>query len=495
MPLVLGIDLGTTTLTALAVEAASGEVVACRQAPNAAETTTPADRRRGRSEWDAEAIVRTALLLVRQVSDSLDPTTDVVGIGVTGQQHGVVIVDENGEPLTPFVNWQDRRGEDSGVDEGVGGETYVDRALRRVGPEAPARTGCPLASGFMGVTLFWMKETGTLPRGGCACFLTDYFTARLTDTAPTTDPSNGAGSGLLDVVERKWEGGLIAALGLPRTLFPEVREAGDLLGRLSPVAAAQAGLPAGTPVFVGLGDNQASFLGSVADRRHSVLVNVGTGGQVSAFNDDFRYAPPLETRPFPHSGYLLVEAGLCGGGSYAALERFFRQVGREVSGAEPDGAVYEVMNRLARRAPPGAAGVRCEPFFTGTRFQPELRAQWSGLSDANFTPENLTRSLLEGIARTFRQGGRRIQEATGVPVGRLVGSGNGLRENPVLAELVAGEFGLPLLLPRHREEAAFGAALIAACGAGLFPDLDAAGRIVRTVRALDWRASRYPEEA
>src|SRR5439155_4785850 len=140
------------------------------------------------------------------------------------------------------------------------------------------------------------------------------------------------------------------------------------------------GLPASVPVFGAIGDNQASFLGSVANPKHSVLVNVGTGGQVAAFIDRFTFDPRLETRPFPHGGYLLVCPGLCGGRTYATLERFFRQVGGQVFDLSKQDALYPAMNRLAAAVPPGADGLRCEPFFTGTRQDPELRASWSGMS-------------------------------------------------------------------------------------------------------------------
>jgi sugar (pentulose or hexulose) kinase len=259
-----------------------------------------------------------------------------------------------------------------------------------------------------------------------------------------------------------------------------VRSSGAPLGTLTAALAEATGLPTGQPDLVSIGDNQASFLGSVADRDNSVLVNVGTGGQVSAYADEFRYDPLLETRPFPGGGYLLACAGLCGGRSYAALERFYRQVGEQLFDVPPGEPLYATMNRLAAAVPRGAGGLVCEPFFTGTRHRPELRASWTGVSAENFTPAHVTRALLEGMARAFRTGYETIARLGG---GRkqLVGAGNGLRENGVLARCVADEFGLPLRVPRHREEAAYGAALLAAVGAGLFSDLPAAGWLIRYV--------------
>jgi sugar (pentulose or hexulose) kinase len=354
----------------------------------------------------------------------------------------------------------------------------VQRAVELAGPDAPPRTGCKLAAGYLAVTLFWMKETGALPGAATACFLMDYFAAWLTGRRPVTDATCAASSGALDLRRGEWDSAILAALGLPRALFPEIRPSGEPLGGLSRDAADRTGLPAGLPVFVGIGDNQASFLGSVASRTDTVLVNVGTGGQVAVYTEGLHQDALLETRPFPGGGYLLVCAGLSGGRAYAALEGFFRQVGVQLCGLPEGRPLYQAMNALAAAVPPGAGGVRCEPFFTGTRHRPELRASWGGLSAETFTPGHLTRALLEGMARAFREGYEAIVRQTGRPAAHLVGAGNGLRENSVLARVVAQELALPLQVPRHREEAAFGAALLAAVGTGACPDLAAAGRLI-----------------
>ena len=296
MAVVIGIDLGTTTVTALALDARTGDIAATATAPNTAEITSPADRARGRSEWDAGAIAETACACLREVSRRAGARP--AGLGITGQQHGVVLLDGL-RPLSPLVNWQDRRG-----DEPYPGGTFtvVREALRRAGDDASRRTGCRLATGYMGVTLLWMRANGVLPASGRACFLMDYFGARLTGTAPMTDPTCAASSGVFDVKAGRWDADLIAALGLPLALFPEVRPSGTPLGGVTAAAAEATGLAEGLPVFAGIGDNQASFLGSVADRGDSVLVNVGTGGQVSVYADSFAFDPLLETRPFPEIG-------------------------------------------------------------------------------------------------------------------------------------------------------------------------------------------------
>jgi sugar (pentulose or hexulose) kinase len=476
MPLILGLDLGTTTVTALALDTDSGEIVARQTVANSAEITIPDDKARGRSEWDAGQIAAAAFAAIRAVAKSLGARRhEVAGIGLTGQQHGVVLVDEQHEPLTPLVNWQDRRAEEINPHTG---KTWLDEVRALAGSEARRRTGCSLSAGYMGITLHWLKENGRLPGSATACFIVDYAASVMTGERPVTDATSAASSGLFDVCASAWHQPLIDALGLPTKLFPPLHPAGEPCGYLTVTAARETGLAKGVPVCVGLGDNQASFFGSVAELDDTILVNVGTGGQVAAFSDRFVYASNLETRPFP-GGYLLVSAGLCGGRTYALLERFFRQVVQMTADNLPVFTLYDAMNRLADVVPRGADGLRCEPLFSGTRQNPQLRGAFSGISTENFTPAHVTRAMLEAMANKFQRGRREIEAVLGKPRRRLVGAGNGLRENPVLARIVSEEFGMPLAVPAHREEAAFGAALLAAGGLGIIADRHAVARLIR----------------
>ncbi len=473
MTLILGIDIGTTTITCLGLDATNGARLATETVPNDAEVTSETDKAVGRSEWNALSIVDRACQCVKAVVERLGSRRDeLTGVGITGQQHGVVVVDGTNQPITPFVGWQDRRGQDAFEDTG---RTYVEHAASLAGTDAPQRAGCRLATGWLGTTLFWMRSNGVLPISGTACFIPDLFAATLTAGTPVTDPTLAASSGIFDVAKRQWDETIVEALGLPVSILPETREAGQDVGTVSELAASRTGLPLGLPVFVPIGDNQASFVGSVADRQDCVLVNVGTGAQVAAYTDRYVHSPPLETRPFPMDGYLLVHAGLCGGRSYALLERFFRAVGDQVLQVGAGEPVYEAMNRLVASVPIGAEELRCKPLFTGTRENPQLRGSWTGVSPENFTPAHMARALLEGIADELANSHGLIREAAKKVYGQLIGAGNGLRENSVLARIVADKFAMPLVFPHHREEAAIGAALVAMVGAELFPDLTATG--------------------
>ncbi len=457
----IGIDLGTTTLTALALGAEDGRVLASETVGNDADATSAPDRALGRAESDPERIVAIALGCLRAVAERLgDRAREVAGIGLAGQQHGVLLVDDAVRPLTPFISWRDGRGDDR-IPGGT--RSYAEEAVRLMGEEACARAGCRPATGYMGITLHWLKAHGRLPRKATACFIADFLGARLAARAPATDPTLAATSGLFDVRARKWDSESIDALQLPPALLPEVREATRPLGALAAGPGGRAGLAPGIPVYGPVGDSQAAFLGGTRGRDGEAFVNIGTGAQVAARSGRFLLAPPLETRPLPGEGYLLAGAQPGGGAAYAALEEFFRMVLGQFAGRGGD-PLYERMNALAASAPPGAGGLLCRPLFWGTRAAPEARAAWTGMSGRNFTPAHLARALLEGIVELLKEDLDRIVQATGTPLRCGVGCGNGLRKNPLLRTILSDKLGFPIDVPPCPEEAAVGAARLAADG-------------------------------
>ena len=401
---------------------------------------------------------------LKLVAEKLGERVDsIAGIGVTGQQHGMVLVGPDGTPISPLINWQDRRALDKipGSDR-----TWLDETRSLLGDDVWRRTGCRLQPGFMAGTLFWLKVHNQLPVNARALFMMDLFGAALTGQPAVTEPSCAGSSGVFNVRSRQWDLESIAALGLSPSLFSDVCEANHRIGTLTAGAGQAVGLPAGIPVFAPIGDHQASFMGSITDRANSILVNVGTGAQVAIYTDGFDFTPPIELRPFPCGGNLLSNVGLAGGWSYQVLEEFFRDTGRSMFRSDSPAPLYETLNQLAAAVPSGADGLRCDPLFSGTRFDPTVRGSLTGLSPQNFTARHLARAVLEGMARSLRDGYSAIEQITGRSQTVLVAAGNGLRENPLLSEIVSQSFGLPMSFTPHREEAAYGAALLAAGGVG-----------------------------
>ena len=474
----LGLDMGTTTMTALVLDAATGDVVVVKTAPNACDITSPVDRKQGRSEWDAAQMIACALDVVEQAVVEAGP---VDGLGVTGQMHGMLLVDASGQPVGPFIGWQDRRG----MDIIPGSETTCVAHLRQVAQDVGAfERGCRPHPGYLGASLFWLKQQNALPPGASATFLPDFVAAHLTGTRPVTDATNAAGSGLFDVEDGCWREDMLHRLGLHTALLPNVVTSGTPLGGVTREMAERTGLKPGMPVSAACGDNQASFAGSVGDYASSVLVNVGTGGQVSVYMPQARWTDELEARPFMDGGFLLVGAGLVGGRSYAWLRDFFRGVGQTFFGATGDEDLYEAMNRLAGQVSPGSDGLICEPLFTGTRREPDRRGIWRNVGAANFTPGHLARALLEGLAEQFaRLYGEMGNQGAGKR-SKLIGAGNGIRKNPLLRDILSARFGMPLVMPLHTEEAAFGAALMGAVSTGVFPDIKAAGAAIQYISGI-----------
>jgi sugar (pentulose or hexulose) kinase len=476
----IGLDIGTTSLSAVVLDIESGQLLAHHAVPNRAGLAVGS----GRAELDLHVLQTLTVKALKGVVAAAGVRPEQIrGIGVTGQQHGVTFIDGSAAPAGPAITWQDLRVQ---ATMPGGQESYLQHFVERAGGrDAFQRMGCLPAAGFLGTTLFWLRLEEQLPAPpAIACFMPDAIASFLTGALPVVDPTLAASSGIFDIVSNQWDGDLLTRLDLPLDLFPPVGRAGEHLGGLRAEIAAQVSLPAGTPVGVALGDNQASFIGSVHDPANSLLINVGTGGQISARTDTFHFIPGLENRPFPGGHYLLIGGGLFGGRSYAYLLEFFRQAGADLFNAAADDNLYDRMTALAASVPMGSDGLRCSPLFTGSRVDPTARASFTGLSPQNFTPGHFTRALLEGMAEGFHRFFEQMVPVIGERT-PLVGAGNGVRRNRLLAEILAGRFAMPLHIPTLSEEAAVGAAIIAAVGTGEFIDLDAAAKqILRYVEAV-----------
>ena len=323
--------------------------------------------------------------------------------------------------------------------------------------------------------LFRLRVDGALADGAGAATAPDYLVRRLTGGAHALDPTIAHGWGVYDVAGGDWDRELATALGLAESLLPPLAGAARVAGPLAAPVASRIGLPSGTPVAVASGDHQCSFAGSVARHAESVAVNVGTGGQMSLFVDDPVEPGWLELRPFMQNGYLLASVGRVGGRNFRYLREFVAQAAtlgaaaadaaEPLARADPE-TVYERLVAAAEAAGQDAGGVRCVPLFDGTPADTGERARFEGLTAANFTPGNLARALLNGVARELHGAYRQAVALGAGERTMLVGSGNGLRLNPVLRRELARLFGRPPVIGSFREEAAVGAALCAAVATG-----------------------------
>ncbi|HOW70977.1 MAG TPA: FGGY family carbohydrate kinase [Phycisphaerae bacterium] len=468
MKAILGLDIGTTTICGVGVST-SGELLVSVERPN---DSAVAGLPTGRAEQDPRRIRERVLEVLAELGGRI---SDVAGIGITGQMHGMMCLDEGAEPLGNLVTWQDGRCLEP--------DAHGRSSLEQMRILVPARVwdgcGCLPASGFMGSTLFWLSRDRAALRGVVrVSFAADWIAGSLTEQMPVTDPSHAGSAGVFNLAAMGWHRRICEALDLPVELLPPVRESGEVIGRLSAATARATGLPAGTPVCNAIGDNQASVLGSIAQMDNSVLVNLGTGGQISWAIPAFSRAEGMETRYLPMTRYMLVGASLCGGRALAWLNDVVREWIAPFAGVPDRETVYARLVGLASLAPGGAGGLTARTTLAGTRADPLLRGSFEGVSLDNFKLGNVARAVLEGIIEElcafYRASvGERDSDHTVV-----VASGNAVRKNPLFREIISSRFGLPVVVPKHREEASFGAALLAGVSTGVWPDLGTAGQHV-----------------
>ena len=427
----LGIDIGTTTISAVVYDTAGG-VLAARTVKNDAFLTgEPWERIQ-----DPGVICETATASVTLL---LEEHPDVAAIGVTGQMHGILYLDSNGEPVSPLYIWQDGRGDLPHPDGG----TWASHLS--------ALSGYPLATGYGLVTHAYNLHHGLVPeQAAVLCTIHDYLAMKLAGLhRPVTDPTDAASLGFFDGPAGCFDRAALAQVGMDDTLLPEIA-AQPCLGTGS----------LGIPVYAAMGDNQASFLGATGGRTDVLLVNMGTGSQISVYSPAYLQTDTLETRPFPDGGWLLVGASLCGGRSYALLEQFFRQTVEMATGRQE--SVYEAMSRLLDQSGPVNNYPKVSTLFQGTRKDPALRGSITHLGTDNFTPLHLLHGFMHGMADELYGMYRGYLDLGGKAPTAMIGSGNGLRKNPHLCRIMEETFGCPLILSENHEEAACGAAIYAA---------------------------------
>ena len=452
----IGVDIGTTTISLVAYDVVKEAVETAVTIPNGCFLT-------GGPEWekiqDAKAIVRKAK---NALDELLNQYPNVSAIGLTGQMHGILYVDQAGGAVSPLYTWQDGRGD---LPE-FGGESVTEWIKKAC--KVSASTGYGL------VTHCYQLKKKLVPENAAGlCTIADYFGMALTGRRqPILHASMAASLGFYDIRKGGFQKKALEAAGIDPIILPEVTGGVALLGYYREI-----------PVLTALGDSQASFLGAVGIEENTVLVNMGTGGQVSVLSDHTNLPGPyfetvgtgskikpeiepkikpktklgFEARPFLSDGtYLFTGASLCGGRAYAILERFFREYA--VAAGAPDKPQYEKMEELAKAAL-GKGGMDVVTTFNGTRADPSAKGSVNGISEENFTPGALILGVLTGMARELYELYDEICKSAGIRARRMVASGNGLRKNQILRQIFQDLFQMKLELSRCEEEAACGAAV------------------------------------
>ena len=384
--------------------------------------------------------------------------TAVQAIGLTGQMHGLVLLDSAGQSLRPAILWNDQR---------TAAECDEMRAI--IGKERLiAMTGNDALTGFTAPKILWVKNNEPEIYGRIAHILLpkDYVRLQLTGDY-ATDKAGASGTQLFDIGQRDWSDEVVAALGIDRAWLPPTFEGTAVTGTLSPTAARATGLPAGIPVVGGGGDQSANAVGTGAVVDGVVALSLGTSGVVFASSDQPIVEPDGRLHAFCHAvphKWHLMGVMLSAAGSL----RWFRDT------CAP-GMEFEVLLDEAAAVPAGSDGLLFLPYLTGERTphpDPLARGAFVGLT-VRHTRAHMARAVLEGVAFGLRDSFE-LMKATGLAdVAQVRVSGGGTR-SPLWRQILADVLQVEMVTINTAEGAAYGAALLAAVGMGVFASVPAA---------------------
>ena len=434
--LALGVDIGTTSISAQLVSLETGLPVHTYNFDHNASIEVEGYRNAFAS--DAETLVERTVGLVRS---ALHSYPNIASIGFSGQMHGIVCLDENMKILSPLYTWQNRFGE---LSDDRGG---------RICDAFEELTGESVPTGYGFVTLFALRRLGLLPEGTRhIATIADAAAARLCGAAaPLLHPTMAASFGLYDIDGRRFSD---SAREISAEVFvPEISADYGILGYIESDSRK-------IPVSVAIGDNQAGVFGSLKSD-DMLLVNIGTSGQVS-FIGEGNSGGGVEYRPYFDGKKLLSGSILCGGRAFAALADLVADAVSSFAQKPSRRDIYAYLNRLAEE--PLSDPLSITTTFSGTRAEPSVRGAINGISLLNFDMRHLADGILRGIIDELYTLFVRMAGADVHP--QIVVSGNAMRRCTALRHIAAERFGCEPLLPKHVEESAYGAALFAAISAG-----------------------------
>ena len=464
----LGLDVGTSGVKAILVRP-DGDVVASATTPLVLDTPRP-----GWAEQEPEAWWAASIEVMRAVV-AQRPRDPVHAVGISGQMHSSVFLDGEGRVVRPALLWCDGRttAECAEITARAGGESALREWVRN-----------PALEGFTLPKLLWLRrnEPDAWTRVRTVLLAKDFIRYRLTGVR-ATEPSDASGTLMFDPARLRWSDEMLAAVAIPRTLLPDVGGSSETLGCLTADAAAATGLPRDTPVVGGGADNACGAAGVGVVAPGDAVASWGTSGTVLAPTAEPLVDPGLRAHTFCHvvpDTWYLMGVVLAAGGAFAWHRD---QLARDLAGAP--GASAKLDDEAAAIAR-GADGVTFLPYLQGERTphrDASLRAAFLGLSLAH-TRAHLTRAVLEGVCFALRDS-LEILKTSGLTPKQLLLTGGGAR-SLFLRRLQAEVYGLPVTTVNREEGPAYGAALLAAVGAGAFPDVATAARAT-VVRAAEER--------
>jgi xylulokinase len=464
----LGIDVGTGGTRALLVDE-RGKI---RAGHTAAHEDMRMERplwaeQRPQDWWDAAVEAIRGALARAQISGR-----DVRGVGLSGQMHGLVILDKDDQVIRPSLIWCDQRSQPQ-VD-------YINRAVGSA--KVLSYTANPVLTGFTLPKLLWVRdnEPENYARVRKMLLPKDYVRFKLAGEF-ATDVSDASGTALFDVVRRQWSSQMIEALALDASILPKCHESVEVTGTVSSSIAGLTGLRAGTPVVGGGGDQAASAVGNGIVELGVVSCTLGTSGVVFAHMEQVAYDPLGRVHTFCHA--VPGKWHVMGVTQAAGLSlQWFRN---QFSPASD----YDALMSEAAKSPVGAQGLFWLPYLMGERtpyLDPIARGGWIGLT-AKHTRADLIRALIEGVSYSQKDCLDIIQQL-GVAVHSVRVSGGG-GKSAFWRQVLASILEKPVVTLETQEGSAYGAALLALVGTGAYASVPEVCRsVIRETGSVDPRA-------
>jgi xylulokinase len=483
----LGIDIGTSGTKTLAIDE-RGTILASATAEYPCSHPHPGwSEQPPQSWWDA-----TVQTVQQVLGSGRFRAQDVAGIGLSGQMHGSVFLDAEGRVIRPALLWNDQRtaAECREIEEKAGGREALIRMVAN-----------PALTGFTAPKVLWVRkhEPDHWDRVHQILLPKDYVRYRLTGTY-ATEVSDASGTLLLDVANRRWSRELLSRLQIDPSLLPPCYESAEVSAKVSELGSMATGLPAGTPVVGGGGDQPAGAVGNGIVRQGVVSATMGTSGVVFAHADELGFDPLGRLQRGCHAvpgAWHVMGVVLAAGGSF---QWFRNELGKaEVALAKQKGDdPYYLLTAEAALAGPGAEGLFFLPYMTGERtphFDPDAKAAWIGLT-VRHGRAHMIRSVLEGATFAMRDSLELIREM-GVTIEQVRVSGGGAR-NALWRQIQADIYGCDVHTLNSTEGPAFGVALLAQVGTGGFSSVpEACDATIRAVDStqVDPRAKSYYDRA
>ena len=464
MSYLMGLDISTTGAKALIIDDA-GEVIAVANTPQPISQPKPLWSEQNPSDWwdGISASIRQAL------AESGLNGDDISAIGLTGQMHGLVLLDENGAVLRPSILWNDQRT-----------QAQCDYMTARIGARRLIElTGNPAVTGFTAPKILWVRdnEPDVYARAKHVLLPKDYIRYKLTDTYGT-DLAGAAGTSLLNVAERAWSAEVLDALEIPAEWLPPVHEGTQVTATISVAGAAATGLNKGTPVVGGGGDQAAGAVGMGCVTPDKIGVTVGTSGVVFAPLNSYAYEREGRLHAFCHAlpntwhfmGVMLSAAG--------SLQWY-----KDTFAPDLD---FDALLAEAAIVAAGSEGLFFLPYLTGERTphpDPLARGAFIGMTTRH-SRGHMTRAVLEGVAFGLKDSFTLIDQA-GLPAEFEVRISGGGAKSPVWQQIIADVLAAPLVNINTTEGGAFGAAILASVAAGAYSDVaNACEAMIQTGEAV-----------